>query len=231
MDALPPMERRILGVLIEKALTAATPEPLTLNSIVLGCNQKSNRDPLVNYEEPEVDEALTQLQRQGLVFHLTGSRTDRWRHNAYDAWKLGKAEVALIAELLLRGPQTAAEAKSRAARMEAIPSEQFNEVLRDLINRGFVQWVTPEAKRGAILTHHFYTPNEFNVIKARFAGHEVATEAEPPPTIMTKSLATPIPTPVNDPRLDEAIEQIAKLNQRVTALEETLKALQQSLGG
>ena len=74
-EPLSPLERRLLGVLVEKALTAATPEPLTLNAIVLGSNQKSNRDPVVNLEEPEVDNGLEALQRKGLVFRITGGRT------------------------------------------------------------------------------------------------------------------------------------------------------------
>jgi uncharacterized protein len=85
IEPLTVLERRVLGVLVEKALTAAAPEPLTLNAVVLGSNQKSNRDPLMNVEEPEVDDALERLQRKGLVFRITGGRTERWRHNLYDA--------------------------------------------------------------------------------------------------------------------------------------------------
>src|SRR5947209_2434711 len=113
-DPLSPIERRVLGVLVEKALTAASPGPLSLNAIVTGSNQKSNRDPVTNLEEPEVDSALTGLQHKGLVFRVTGGRVERWRHNLYDAWQVSKPELALLAELLLRGPQTFAEARSRA---------------------------------------------------------------------------------------------------------------------
>ena len=80
-EPLTVLERRALGVLVEKALTAAAPEPLTLNAVVVGSNQKSNRDPIMNVEEPEVDDALERLQKKGLVFRITGGRTERWRHN------------------------------------------------------------------------------------------------------------------------------------------------------
>ena len=122
-EPLSVLERRVLGVLVEKALTAAAPEPLTLNAVVVGCNQKSNRDPVMSLEEPEVDNGLERLQRKGLVFRITGGRTERWRHNLYDAWQVTKPELALLAELLLRGPHTAAEARSRDSRMEALDQD------------------------------------------------------------------------------------------------------------
>src|SRR4051812_23525521 len=152
-EPLSPLERRLLGVLVEKALTAAAPEPLTLNAVVLGANQKSNRDPVMSLEEPEVDNGLERLQRKGLVFRITGGRTERWRHNLYDAWKVGKPELALLAELLLRGPQTAAEARSRASRMEPLDNETATTAIKSLVDRGFIVWLAPETRRGATLTH------------------------------------------------------------------------------
>src|SRR4051812_48812645 len=136
------LERRVLGVLVEKALTSAAPEPLSLNAIVIGCNQKSNRDPLMSLEEPEVDTCLEKLQRKGCVFRVTGGRVERWRHNLYDHWKVTKPELAFLGELLLRGAQTAAEARSRASRMEPIDNESATGVIRHLVELGFVVWLT-----------------------------------------------------------------------------------------
>jgi uncharacterized protein YceH (UPF0502 family) len=228
-EPLPPMERRLLGVLVEKALTAAVSEPLTLNAVVVGSNQKSNRDPLTSYEDPEVDEALTSLKRKGLVFMQTGGRTDRWRHNLYDAWKVSKPEVALLAELLLRGPQTAAEARTRASRMEAIDSEQYPEMLRSLVERGFVLWVTPEGRRGAILTHGFHTPNEVNALRQRHAGHDAGPllDAEPPPR---PQAPPPAEAPKPDGRIDEALAQITSLREAVALLQSQVANLYASLG-
>src|SRR4029079_10460149 len=147
VEPLSVLERRVLGVLVEKALTAAAPEPLTLNAVVLGSNQKSNRDPLMAVEEPEVDDALERLQRKGLVFRITGGRTERWRHNLYDAWRVTKSELALLAELLLRGPQTAPEAGSRASRMEPLDNETATTAIKSLVDRGFIVWLAPENRR------------------------------------------------------------------------------------
>ena len=97
------LERRILGVLVEKAKTTPDAYPLSINAIVTGSNQKSNRDPLLNVSELEIDEVLPVLQQKGLMTRITGSRVDRWRHNLYDVWKVNKVELAVLAELLLRG--------------------------------------------------------------------------------------------------------------------------------
>src|SRR5687768_1225314 len=111
-------ERRVLGVLVEKAKTTPDAYPLSLNALVTGCNQKSNRDPLLTLSNEEVEEALEGLQKSGLVSRVTGSRVDRWRHHLYEAWNVSKVELAILAELLLRGPQTEGELRGRAGRME-----------------------------------------------------------------------------------------------------------------
>ena len=227
-EPLTPLERRLLGVLVEKALTAATPEPLTLNAIVLGSNQKSNRDPVVNLEEPEVDNGLEALQRKGLVFRITGGRTERWRHNLYDAWKISKPELAILTELLLRGPQTAAEVRARASRMESIDSEEASGLLRELVVRGLVVWLTPEARRGAILSHGFHSPDEVQRLKVRHVAGLAAEEAYTPPP--------PIVAPVADrstglsQRLDHAEAEIAALRDEVQSLRAAVRHLEQSLG-
>src|SRR5207248_1940426 len=94
------IERRVLGVLVEKAKTTPDAYPLSINAIVTGANQKSNRDPLLNLSEVEIEEALASLQKNGFVTRITGSRVDRWRHNLYDVWKVSKVELAILAELL-----------------------------------------------------------------------------------------------------------------------------------
>src|SRR2546423_2639716 len=77
-------ERRVLGVLVEKAKTTPDAYPLSLNALVTGCNQKSNRDPVLNLSDVDVEEALGSMQKKGLVMKITGSgRVERWRHNLY----------------------------------------------------------------------------------------------------------------------------------------------------
>jgi uncharacterized protein len=230
LEPLTPLERRVLGVLVEKALTQAAPEPLTLNALVTGCNQKSNRDPVMSVEDPEADECLEGLQRRGLVFKITGGRVERWRHNLYDAWQLSKGELALLAELLLRGPQTAAEARSRASRMEPLDHEEAARVIKGLVDRGMVIWLTPENRRGAVLTHGFHPPDEL----ARLRSHESA--AVRPEEV--RAPAPPVASPTAPPdqidtlrgRLDEAVTEIGRLRSELQQLRATVQSLQAALG-
>src|SRR5262249_36360278 len=89
-------ERRILGVLIEKAKTTPDAYPMSVNSLVTGCNQKSNREPLMSLTDLDVEDTLARLQKKGLVTRITGSRVERWRHDLYESWKLDKLDLALI---------------------------------------------------------------------------------------------------------------------------------------
>src|SRR5947207_9827141 len=139
------LDRRVLGVLVEKAKTTADAYPLSLNALVTGCNQKSNRDPMLNVSDVEVEEALTSAQKKGLVVKITGGRVERWRHILYEAWRVEKVELAVLAELLLRGPQTEGELRSRASRMEPIADlDVLRAVLKHLAARRLVVYVTPE---------------------------------------------------------------------------------------
>src|ERR1700730_10197281 len=81
-------ERRILGVMVEKAKTTPDVYPMSINALVTGCNQKSNRDPILNLSEPDVEDTLAALQKKGLAIKITGGRVTRWRHTLYDTWRL-----------------------------------------------------------------------------------------------------------------------------------------------
>jgi len=227
-EPLSVLERRVLGVLVEKALTAAAPEPLTLNAVVVGSNQKSNRDPVLTVEEPEADDALERLQQKGLVFRITGGRAERWRHNLYDVWKVSKPDLALLAELLLRGPQTAAEARSRASRMEPLDHETTAAVIKSLADRGLVVWLTPENRRGATLTHAFYPPDELSRLKATHSTGVIVDEARLPASPAASAPAERAPP--TEARLGEAMAEIALLRAEVNELRATVKGIQEALG-
>src|ERR1700758_1544214 len=99
---LSPRERRILGVLVEKQKTTPEYYPMTVAAIVTGCNQKSNRDPVTNYDADDVEEILQELRRKGAAVMIEGSgRVVRWKHTLYDWLKVGKVELAVMAELML----------------------------------------------------------------------------------------------------------------------------------
>jgi len=116
---LDPTEIRILGALIEKQLSTPEYYPLTLNALVNACNQKSNRHPVMNLDEISVIQALDSLKKQHLVWQIMthGSRTAKYEHNLKEVAGFSDYELALLCELLLRGPQTIGELRTRASRM------------------------------------------------------------------------------------------------------------------
>ena len=117
MRDLSVLEARVLGVLIEKALTVPDSYPLSLNTLLLGCNQKTARDPVINATEAEVQGAADALKALNLVFESSGSRVTRHEHNMGRALGLPAQSVALLATLMLRGPQTSAELRGSAERL------------------------------------------------------------------------------------------------------------------
>lgn len=116
------IERRVLGVLMEKAFTSAEGYPMTVNSVTVGCNQKSNRDPVMELDEDTVWDALSRLKDRGLVTRILpppGSRADKFKHLVADKWGWQSQQRAVMTELLLRGPQTPGELRTRCERMTA----------------------------------------------------------------------------------------------------------------
>jgi uncharacterized protein YceH (UPF0502 family) len=138
MIDLTPDESRVLGVLIEKATTTPDQYPLSLNAVVNGANQKNNRDPVLAMEEGDAFEALETLRAKGLVVRvdMAGSRVNKYRHQAGDALHVRGGELAILAELLLRGPQTLGELRGRASRMHPLESlDVARDMLRALTER------------------------------------------------------------------------------------------------
>ena len=113
------VEARVLGSLVEKELTTPEYYPLSVNALVNACNQKSNRDPLMNLDEEAVREALRTLDKKGLAGPADNmvSRVSKYEHRLQEAYNFTRHEIAILSELLLRGPQTPGELRSRADRM------------------------------------------------------------------------------------------------------------------
>jgi uncharacterized protein YceH (UPF0502 family) len=114
---LSPLETRVLGVLVEKAHTVPDSYPLSLNSLTLGCNQKTARDPVISVAEGDVQTAVDALKHLSLAFESSGSRVARFEHNMGRALALPSQSVALIAVLMLRGPQTTPELRANSERL------------------------------------------------------------------------------------------------------------------
>jgi uncharacterized protein YceH (UPF0502 family) len=131
------VEARVLGCLVEKEITTPEYYPLSLNALVHACNQKSNREPLMNMEEDAVRQALRALSEQALARSASGdSRVAKYEHRLADTFNFTRPETAILCELLLRGPQTPGELRSRAERMH--PFEDLSVVqstLKHLMER------------------------------------------------------------------------------------------------
>src|ERR1700712_3811830 len=131
-------EARVIGVLIEKAQTPPDAYPLTINSIVNGANQKNNREPVTNIDDGAVLSALIGLRNKGLVVQQDGpgQRAPKFRHQFKEGMGVNTPEMVILAELMLRGPQTQGELRGRASRMHPLESlDMVQNVLQQLMNR------------------------------------------------------------------------------------------------
>jgi uncharacterized protein YceH (UPF0502 family) len=233
-EPLPPLERRILGVLVEKQKTSKTADayPLTLNSLVTGCNQKTNRDPITDLTDDEVEEGLSSLQKKGLVGRITGGRVERFKHNLYDVWTKSGPEMAVLGELLLRGPQTKGDLRSRAARMAPIDTlDALEELLQPLAARRLLIYLNDPERRGAVVTHGFHTPDELARLKAHF-GSASTSVAEPDhaPARPPAPAASPGAAAALEARLAAALAEIDGLKARVAGLEAVVADLRKQFG-
>lgn len=217
------LEQRVLGVLVEKAKTTPEGYPLSLNALTTGCNQKSNRAPVTNLSDEQVEATLDGLQQQGLVTKVTGSRVDRWRHNLYEHWQVEKVELAILAELLLRGAQTEGELRGRAGRMEPIDNlETLRQKLRPLAERKLVVFLGPEGRRGTQITHGFQSAGELDQLKA--AG-EAASTAAPE----RRAAASPA-SPSLQAEVAALRQQVQELHDALRQVQDDVRQLKASLG-
>jgi uncharacterized protein YceH (UPF0502 family) len=118
LPRLSPVELRVLGCLVEKEATTPDQYPLTMNGLLMACNQSSNRYPVVSYTQEDLEPVLAHLRQLGLVrlVYSRSNRADRYRHVAHEAWGLSPGELAVLAVLVLRGPQTVSELRARTER-------------------------------------------------------------------------------------------------------------------
>ncbi|MEO0649122.1 MAG: DUF480 domain-containing protein [Planctomycetota bacterium] len=141
------VEARLLGVLVEKQITTPDQYPLSVKALIAGANQKSNRDPVVSYGEAEVVVGVQGLEAKALATRLPagmGARVERYEHTATHALSLDRQQLAVIAELLLRGPQQPGELRTRAGRMASFDTLlDLNRVLEKLIERRLVKRLAP----------------------------------------------------------------------------------------
>jgi len=220
------IDRRVLGVLAEKAKTTPDIYPMSLNAICTAANQKSNRAPLMQLEPEAVEESLDRLRQLGAVGLVEGyGRVQKYRHYLYEWLGVDKVEIAVMTELLLRGDQTVGELRGRASRMEPIADlAALRPVLESLKAKGLVVSLTPEG-RGHVVAHALYKPREMELLAAKYAGGRVepAEEYFDEPAAST---ARPTATPAAAVGEIEALrEEIASLRRQIADCEREMDAI------
>lgn len=231
---LTPRERRVLGVLVEKAKTTPEYYPLSVAAIVTGCNQKSNRDPVTNYDQDDVEDTLHSLRKKGAVILVEGSgRVARWKHTLYDWMKVSKVELAVIGELLLRGPQTEGELRARASRMEPLADlPALQSILEALAPRGLVQYLSPPGqKRGVYVAHGLYPPEELERVRQAFASRHTGDDETPTrlATARVDLAAAPV-APAWSTEITALRGEVEQLRGALDALANELRELKSALG-
>lgn len=179
------VDRRVAGVLVEKAKSTPAAYPMTLNSVRTASNQKSNRFPIMHLEEDDVIQSLDSLRGLGAVIEVQGDgRVPKYRHLLYDWLGVDKVEMAVMAELLLRGAQTVGELRGRAARMEPIADlAALQPILASLKAKKLIVYLTPEG-RGCVVTHALYRPQELEKVQRQYSGdasQSPPASPQPPP--------------------------------------------------
>ncbi len=200
-------EARILGCLIEKELTTPDYYPLSLNALTNACNQKSNRNPITAFDEAIVQRGLATLQAKGLaqVTHAAGSRVPKYLHTFLDKFDLSAQEMAVLCELMLRGPQTTGELRAHAGRISPIGDlETVERILLTLMDQAPSLVVHLEREPGRKERRYMHL----------MSGEPVAGQPE-----------TPYPSEQNLLSADAVEDRIAKLEEELRQVREELEEL------
>ena len=218
-------QRRVLGVLLEKAFTTPEYYPLTLKAVITGCNQKSNRSPIVNYDEDRAEDILDELRELGLaaVIEPATGRSLRYRHYMRHVYSFTEPQLAILTELLLRGRQTLGELRSRASRMVSIDSLQtLRDELSGLVSEGYVRSSGSLERRGVEVDHGFYLATESR-------GLEPMPVADTEPDVSSAPAAparAASPAPVPNAGLAELKAENQQLRADLEALQNAVSALE-----
>jgi len=215
---LSPLEARVIGCLIEKQITTPDQYPLSLNALVNACNQKSNRDPVMEVDEVTIQGTVDQLARKHFVVEKSGfgSRVPKFQHRfcntEYGTLKLTAQELAIVCELLVRGPQTPGELRTRASRMAAFSEvgqvEAALESLRTREDGPFVVRLPREPGRRDARYAHLFS-----------GAVAVPAIEDEPQTVAVSNVAAETPS-----RLDRLEEQVRRLREELDDMKRRLDA-------
>ncbi len=211
--------RRVLGVLVEKAKTTPDNYPLSLAGVITASNQKSSRSPQMNLDEDDALLALDELREVGAAREVQGSgRVTKFRHAAYEWFDIDGPGSAIMTELLLRGPQTLGELRSRASRMHSFDNlAAVQSVVDQLINKNLVEALS-SAGRGQTFAHTLYPPQERLYLNAKLE-KQAATQS---PT----SSATTTTSSTDRTEVDKLIARLDTVKERIDQLEKRLAELE-----
>ncbi len=215
------VEIRVVGCLVEKQRATPDVYPLSLNALRLACNQSTNRDPVVSYDEQTVVEALRRLALRGWTRLASGagSRARKYRHLLDDAFGLDDAEVSILAVLMLRGPQTPGELKQRAQRLHEFPSLAAVEQTLDRL-----------VERGQVARHERRPGQKEERYEQLLGPNATATAAA---VLPEPSGSDPAAAPSNAPEagaLQPAEDRLTRLEREVSELRSELASLRADLG-
>ena len=214
-------EVRVLGCLIEKQRTTPDVYPLSLNGLRTACNQTTNRDPVVSYDDDTIREALRRLARRGWTRLASGARAAKYRHLLDEKPGLARDEQALLAVLMLRGPQTQGELRARSERMQQFADvAAMEQVLERLSERGFV---VRQPRR----------PGQKEERYVHLLSADLEDEPAPAPAAAAPAPAA-VPTPAATPSAPPAApreDRLERLEQQVAALAAEVADLRAQLGG
>ncbi|RJP87729.1 MAG: DUF480 domain-containing protein [Desulfobacteraceae bacterium] len=212
------VELRILGVLIEKQMATPDYYPMTLNALINGCNQKNNREPVMNLDQGDVEQALNSLRKQHLVWQIMthGSRTAKYEHNLAEIASVSERELAILCELFLRGPQTAGELNTRTARLiethGLIAIEQTLKKLAEHHKGPFIEMLPRRPGHKENRYVHLFCP-----IEQSEAMYQPVTAAMPSSRVMK----------VEDDRVEDLEQRVNELEARLNALQEQFLAFKE----
>lgn len=209
--------RRVLGVLVEKAKTTPDNYPLTASALISGSNQKSNRSPQMKLDEDDVLLALDELREAGAAREIQGNgRVTKYRHAAYEWLELDNPQAAVMTELLLRGPQTIGELRTRASRMYNLADlDVVKTVLESLVEKDLVEPLTPPG-RGQTFAHKLYPPQERQYLEARVEKQASAKSPNASSAVSSEQKNA----------IDKLIERLDSVTERIDDLESRLKELE-----
>lgn len=223
VQPLNPIEARVLGSLVEKELTTPEYYPLSLNALVNACNQKSNREPHMTLDESAVEQALRSLDKQGLAGRAdSDGRVTKYEHRLQEAFNFDRREVAVLCELLLRGPQTPGELRGRASRMH--PFEDIAQVQSALQRL---------AERDPSLVTQL--PREPGTKESRYAQLLTGRVAQSSGVSASRSSAAPsaradaVPAKAHDDEFTSLRDEIAALKSEIASLKSELIDLRSQL--